>query len=155
MRYLVLANLTVMGEALRERLRAISADDPAARFHLVLPANRDPDIDQQLARSEHLKWPGESQVVSSERARLRAALDAMREDGLVVTGEVGDPDPVRAAVEAVENGDHDAVIVSTLSSAVSRWLRIDVPRRLSRRLSLPIEHVEATPEAAVAPRGEA
>ncbi len=50
--------------------------------------------------------------------------------GSTITGAVGDPDPVVAVRETVRRHRFDEVIISTLPTRVSRWLRRDVPRRV-------------------------
>lgn len=143
-RYLVVANLTVLGDELADALRWREERDDGARFHLVLPAQRH-DADRALAASEHLRYPGEPPALSGERLRLRQALETMREWGLDVTGEVSRLDPVRAVEAALRDDTYDEIVVSTLPQAVSRWLRIDVPARLRRHTELPVVHVEARP----------
>ena len=39
----------------------------------------------------------------------------------------------------------DEVIVSTLPETVSRWLRLDLPHRLARALSVPVSQIEGEP----------
>jgi hypothetical protein len=55
---------------------------------------------------------------------------------------IGDNDPFVAARAALDAGDYDEVIVSTLPTHVSHWLRIDLPARLER-LGLPVTVVTA------------
>jgi hypothetical protein len=61
--------------------------------------------------------------VESARRRINAALTNMRDDGLDVQCKLGDPDPVSALREAWDPDRYDEVLVSTLPSRVSRWLR--------------------------------
>ena len=51
-------------------------------------------------------------------------------------------DPMDAVEEALAAGDFDEIIVSTLPRSVSRWLHIDLPRRLAH-LGLPVTTVIA------------
>ena len=62
--------------------------------------------------------------------------------GAHVEGIVGDTDPFVAVREALEREPFDEVIVSTLPTHVSRWLRIDLPARI-KRLGLPVTVVSA------------
>jgi hypothetical protein len=56
-------------------------------------------------------------------------------------------------VEAVDNvlrgvgADHyTEILISTLPSGVSKWLRMDAPSRLQRSTTIPVTHVEAVME---------
>jgi len=56
---------------------------------------------------------------------LSAALEHWRREGLKVEGSVGDSDPLAAVQDAVNFGDFDEVIVSTLPVRASKWLKMD------------------------------
>jgi hypothetical protein len=58
--------------------------------------------------------------------------------GIDVGGEVGDPDPLRAVGTALDHREFTEVVVSTLPSAVSQWLRLDLPSRVRRKFGLPV-----------------
>jgi hypothetical protein len=60
-----------------------------------------------------------------------------------VEGLIGDTDPFVAVKAALEQDGFDEVIVSTLPTHVSHWLRMDLPARV-RRLGLPVTVVTAT-----------
>jgi len=76
-------------------------------------------------------------------ARLDAALEHWRAEGLKATGELGDSNPVQAVAEVCTPGRFDEVIVSTLPGETSRWLRSDVPYRIGALTDLPVTHVVA------------
>jgi hypothetical protein len=85
----------------------------------------------------------------SARRRLKAAMTRLSADGITVRGVVGDADPV-LAVERIWDADRfDEVIVSTLPVHLSRWLGIDLPRRVERITGRSVRHVIATAQAAV------
>jgi hypothetical protein len=120
---LVVANETVLGEQLLDRIRVRAEEGPAS-FLIVCPQN-DP------SRGEH---------PDAER-RLRAALSLLRSEGIDVHGQIAHPDPFVAAMEAVEDERTDELIVSTFSGERSGWLRRDLVGRLRTQTGLPVQHV--------------
>jgi hypothetical protein len=135
-RYLVVANQTLGGEHLAEKIRACLAAG-AARFHIVVPATSPQD---------HAVWTeGEARGVAQQR--LERALERFRELGGDADGEVGDESPFLAIQDAVREGEFDEIILSTLPPGLSRWLRQDLPHRVERTFELPVTHVVGQPEA--------
>lgn len=122
---LVVANETVLGDALLDRIRA-RAREGAASFLIVCPQS-DP------ARGEH----------PEAEQRLRAALAILRSEGLDVHGQIAHPDPFIAAMEAIEDERTDEIIVSTFPGERSGWLRRDLVGRLRSESGLPVDHVVA------------
>ena len=60
-----------------------------------------------------------------------------------VTGSVSARhDPMDAIEETLHDGDFDEIIISTLPRSVSRWLHVDLPRRVGH-LGLPVTTVVA------------
>jgi hypothetical protein len=122
---LVVANVTATSDELLAALRERSARG-ACRFTLVMPRERGGDAE----------------------ARLAKALDAMRAGGLAnVSGRTGDPDPIVATMELWDPMQFDEIVVSTLPSGSSRWLGLDLPRRLEKLTSVPVHHVASRPPA--------
>jgi hypothetical protein len=70
-----------------------------------------------------------------------------------VEGRVGDAEALAAIQDAVNLGEFDEIIISTLPSRVSRWLHLDLPRKAAG-LGLPVTTVTAQGRAEVpaAPR---
>lgn len=130
---LVVANETVLGDPLLDRIRA-RARETNASFLIVCPQS-DP------ARGEHPE---------AER-RLRAALSTLRSEGIDAHGQIAHPDPFVAAMEAVEDERTDEIIVSTFTSERSGWLRRDLVGRLRAESGLPVEHVVSEVPAAREP----
>ena len=74
---------------------------------------------------------------------LELALPLLTEAaGGAVEGIVGDTDPFVAVQQALEQGDFDELIISTLPVHVSRWLRRDLPHRVEE-FGLPVTVVTA------------
>ena len=132
-RYLVVANRTLLGPHLLERIAECKAADQCS-FHLLVPASP-PD--------DSFVWT-HGQAHAHAEERLQEALALLRERGVEATGQVGDADPVNAVRDVLnDGGQFDEVILSTLPSGPSRWLRQDVPHRLERVVGIPVTHVEA------------
>jgi len=53
--------------------------------------------------------------------RLRASLTELRRNGIEVSGEVGDPDPVQAAQDALLKGPADEVLIFERAEGQARW----------------------------------
>jgi hypothetical protein len=123
---MVVANKTADAPELLEVLRARAAQGPA-EFVLVFPQH---DTDHAGAV-----------------AALERALEAMRDAGLVATGVVCDRDPLVAVQEEWDPIRFDEVIVSTLPMNTSRWLRVDLPRRVANVTGVSVKHVVASPRA--------
>lgn len=129
-RYLVIANQTLGGEGMMERIRAAVAEGPSS-FHLVVPAT---------PPSHQLTWE-EGDARAAAQRRLDEGLGRLLAEGIDATGEVGDPSPVLAVVDTLLERPYDEIIVSTFPPGVSRWLKMSLPDRLRRRFDIPVSHV--------------
>ena len=127
--YLVVANETLNGEHLVEKVRECLATGPG-RFHIVVPISAPPTR----------AWT-EGEQAAIARERLDAALVRFRTLGAEVDGEVGDHNPVLAIEDALREGSFDEIILSTLPPGPSRWLKLDLPHRAAQHFSLPLTHV--------------
>jgi hypothetical protein len=126
---LVIANQTLLGEPLLEKIRD-RARQGGASF-LILSPQSDPSA---AAHPE------------AER-RLRRALTILRGEGIDAHGQVAHPDPFTAAAHATQDERVDEIIVSTFpGEKLSSWLRGDLVNRLRKQTGLPVEHVEVEPE---------
>ena len=126
---MVLANETIGGEALLDAILARSGGDVS--FHVVVPRTR----------PRHGNVVYDEVVRDSAQVRVDLARAWMREHGIASSGEVGDPDPYHAALDAIAEQGIDELIVSTLPAATSGWLRRDLPAKLREETGLPVEHV--------------
>ncbi|HUG86949.1 MAG TPA: hypothetical protein VMM13_20440 [Euzebya sp.] len=137
MRYLVIANLTLGGDALLSLLEERVAQG-GARFHVLVPATPRP-----------AGWSSsEGADVAAAQHRLDQALVGFRELGAEeVTGEVGTARVVDCVGDVIRHNrddPFDEIILSTLPAGPSRWLAMDLPSRIARAHDLPLTHVEAT-----------
>lgn len=128
---LVVANETVLGASLLERIRDRARRGPAS-FLIVCPQS-DPTV---AAHPE------------AER-RLKRALSILRAEGIDAHGQIAHPDPFSAAMHAVRDERVDEIIVSTYAPARSPWLRRNVVQRLHLETKLPVEHVVVGEDEAV------
>jgi hypothetical protein len=127
---LVLANETVVGQALLDHIRERARSSPAT-FLLICPQSD----------------PTEAPHPDAER-RLRRTLSLLRADGIEAHGQIAHPDPHAAAMQAVADERIDEIIVSTFpGERGSNWLRGDLVERLRKDTGLPVEHVVVEPEA--------
>jgi hypothetical protein len=136
-RYLVVANQTLAGEHLIEKVRQLITERPC-RFHVVVPAT---------PPGEQLTWT-EGEAAAIAQARLDRGLARFRALGAEVDGEVGDKDPILAIRDALEVGEFDEILLSTLPQGISRWLKLDLPSRVASHFQLPVTHLVGESEAA-------
>jgi predicted deacetylase len=129
---LVVANETVLGKPLLDRIRERARRSPAS--FLILSPQSDPGL------SEHPQ---------AER-RLRRALAELRAEGIEAHGHITHPDPHTAVMHAVRDERVDEIIVSTFPQPASGWLRRNVVDRIRRDTRLPVDHVVVEPEQALA-----
>jgi hypothetical protein len=73
--------------------------------------------------------------------RVDLAISVLGAEGIEATGEVGDPDPFLATMDAVAAERPAEIIVSTHPSVSSGWLRRDLIERIQNASGLPVEHV--------------
>ena len=125
---LVIANETVGGEALADRLKDKAAqsqeEDKDSVFIVVTP--------QKGGFGAHTE---------EARERLDGVLAHMRDEGLLVAGMIGDPDPYTATMNALSTFHVDDVVISTFPETRSGWLRSDLIKRVQGATALPVEHV--------------
>ncbi len=71
--------------------------------------------------------------------QLEFGLDWLTGLGVAASGELSlDPDTPAAVARLVGAQGYDEVIVSTLPTKVSRWLRQDLPCRIGRKVTVPV-----------------
>jgi hypothetical protein len=128
---LVLANETIGGKSLLDRVRERAGEGGTVHFHVVVPQSR----------PRHGNVIYDEVVRDSAQVRVDLALEFMADEGIQGTGEVGDGDPFNAAMDAIHAHDISEIIVSTLPATSSGWLRRDLIERLQEESGLPVEHI--------------
>jgi hypothetical protein len=135
-RVLVVAHKTAATQPLLDAVRARAQRGPAT-FSLLVP---------NAAHGLHKVVDAEDQGAGEAQHVLDEALPALSEAaGSTVEGIVGDPDPSAAVQDAVNLRGFDEIIISTLSPKVSRWLKLDLPSKISG-IGLPVTTVTPTDE---------
>ena len=129
---LVIANETLGGRPLIDAVRRRAAEDES-RFVLCVP--------QTQPRAGYVVY--DDSVFDAAQTRVDLAVGFVRSEGIDAIGEVGDPDPYAATMDAVREYDPDAIIISTYPAARSGWLRRDLIERIRQATGLPVEHVVA------------
>jgi hypothetical protein len=132
---LVVANRTAATPALVEAVRQRAALGPAT-FHLLVPDPAVPDWHPHhtLAMAKHV---------------LELSLPILDEAaGGQITGSVSNRrDPMDSIEEILRQRDFDEIILSTLPRSISRWLHIDLPRRVAS-IGLPLTTIIASERVA-------
>jgi hypothetical protein len=132
-RVLVVANQTAESEELLAALKA-RADQGPVEFTVLIPAT-----------PHGVAWAADMFAGEEEAAEHRdAMIQRLRSIGLDVRdAKVGDPDALAAIQDEVNFNRYDELIVSTLPLKISKWLRIDLPRKAEAATGLPVLHVAA------------
>jgi|SRR5215204_1390098 len=120
---LVVANQTVRGRELHDRLRALAAEEQYL-FIVVVPQEG-----------------GEGLHAGDARRRLGEFLRELEGEGLVAAGMIGDPDPYLATINGLQSFRVSDVIISTFPNMKSRWLRTDLIDRVQKATTARVEHV--------------
>lgn len=130
---LVVANRTAATPVLVNAIRERAARGPC-RFTLLVPA---------VAHGVHRAADPEDQTADEAQATLELAVPVLEEAaGDSVESRIGASEPLAAVEDAVNTGEFDEIILSTMPSHVSRWLRLDLPSKVGG-LGLPVTTVTA------------
>lgn len=131
---LIVANQTAGGSHLRDIIRQRVAEGPC-RFTLLVPST---------APHDHL-WTDQEADDLAHR-RLNEALKKLGELEIDLKGVVGDGNVILAINDLLLLESFDEIILSTLPPGMSRWIRQDLPHRVSRRFAIPLTHIVAEPD---------
>ena len=80
-------------------------------------------------------------VYDAAQIRIDLARGYLRQHDVDSVGDVGDPDPYTATMDAVAEWRPDEIIVSTLPAQASGWLRRDLVERIQDATGIPVTHV--------------
>src|SRR5262249_33125370 len=121
-RILVVANRTASTPVLVQAVQERAAERPS-QFTLLIPT----------ISSKQADWTLEEGL----KARRRAARGPHETLAVEVQGRVGGQDAFESVKQAIDEGDYDEVIISTLPKRTSEWLRRDLPHRVEA-LGVPV-----------------
>jgi hypothetical protein len=132
-RVLVVAHKTAATPTLLAAVRERAARG-GAEFTLLVPNS---------AHGLHKVVDPEDQETNEADQVLELALPLLEDAaGSHVEGIIGDPSPMNAIQDAINVHGFDEVIISTLPTKVSKWLRLDLPSKVAG-LGLPVTTVTA------------
>ena len=142
-RVLIVANKTAATPALLAAVKERAQRGPA-RFTLLVPSS---------AHGLHQLVDPEDQGESEAEATIELALPLLEEAaGSPVEPMVGVHEPLAAIQDAVNLHGFDEIIISTLPTRVSRWLKLDLPSKV-KGLGLPVTTITAKGRAEAAVPG--
>jgi hypothetical protein len=127
---LAVANETIGGQSLIDAvLEKASGGD--ARVVICVPRTK----------PRHGNIIYDEAVYDAAQTRIDLARGFLRQQGIPAVGDVGDPDPYSATMDAVAEFSPDEIIISTLPIQASGWLRHDLIERIEGATGLPVTHV--------------
>jgi hypothetical protein len=130
-RLLVVANETVGGTPLLDRIRELST---GARTEVLVVT---PALNSPLRH-----WASdEDPAREAAQQRLGRSLARLEQDGIEARGEVGDGDPLQAIEDALRTFGADEIVISTHPEGRSNWLERGVVTGARERFTVPIHHV--------------
>ncbi len=127
---LVVANETLGGQALLQRIKE-KATGEELRVIVCVPRTN----------PRHGNVIFDDAVFDAAQVRIDLARKVLREEGIAAIGEVGDPDPYSATMDAIAEYEPDEVLISTFPAASSGWLRRDLIERIADAAGIPVDHV--------------
>ena len=139
-RVLVVAHKTAATPALLDAVRERAARGPA-QFTLLVP---------HVAHGLHKVVDAEDQETNEAEQVVALAVPLLEDAaGGSVDSMIGNASPLDAIHDAVNMHGFDEIIISTLPTKVSKWLRLDLPSKLAG-LGLPVTTITAK-ESVAAP----
>ena len=129
---LVVANETIGGAALMQTIRE-KAGGGKARVVVCVPRKQ----------PRHGNVIYDDAVFDAAQVRIDLVRTVLRGEGIEAIGDVGDPDPYTATMDAIAEHQPDEIVISTLPATSSGWQRRDLVDRVSASVrGVPVTHVE-------------
>src|SRR3954449_4119910 len=127
---LAVANQTIGGQAMIDAVLE-KAGDGESRVIICVPRTT----------PTHGNIIYDDAVYDAAQIRIDLARGFLRQRGIDSVGDVGDPDPYTATMDAVAEWRPDEIIISTLPAQASGWMRRDLIERVTDATGLPVTHV--------------
>ncbi len=122
-RYLVVIDHTLGGTGLTWAVREHAHEEGDIQVDVIVPAEQ-----------------SEADVA---QGRLEMELQRLGAEGIAASGSVVQTDPYEGIGDAAGRQHYDGIIIATHPSTVSRWMHLDLPRRVERDLQIPVEWIDA------------
>ena len=120
---LVVANETLAGAELLDVVKErAAAGGEGTRVIVCVPRNK----------PKHGNIIYDDFVFDAAKVRIDLARRFLRDQGISAIGDIGDPDPYTATMDAVAEHHPDEIIVSTYPSTIIGWLRRDLIERIEQ-----------------------
>lgn len=134
---LVVANETLASRTLLDAVRERAAKSGDTNWIIAAP----------LARPSSGLVSYHDVARDATQHRVDEMVEHLRALGLTAKGEVMDPDPFSATMDAVGEFNPEEIIISTHPETRSGWLRRDLLERVANASGLPVTHVVADLDA--------
>jgi hypothetical protein len=128
---LVVANETLGGRTLLNHLKERSARGDHPSFVVVAP----------MARPKAGLVVYDDAARGAAQVRVDDMVHRLRDEGLEAIGDVMDPDPFNAVMDAVGEYAPHEIVISTHPETRSGWMRRDLVERVKEASGLPVEHI--------------
>ena len=122
-RYLVVIDHTLGGTGLASAVREHAFEEGDIQVDVIVPCEQ-------------------SETDTAQR-RLEMELQRLGAEGIAASGSVVQADPYEGISDAAGRQKYDGIIIATHPTTVSRWVHLDLPRRVERELQIPIEWIDA------------
>lgn len=142
---MVVANQTLGCPELEEALEPILSVEPIPEIVIMAPVTATEGEHEWDYPPTDRHGPAPEVIAHAlASARLQRQLDQLRRRGASADGEVSEHNPLTRVGEMLAAARYDEIIVCTLPTRLSRWLRMDFPKRLDRATEVPVRHIQGS-----------